>query len=1083
MKVFLTRATCEIPAVAATIARGESLEKRIIFCEDKFTLALELALAKTGGGTFGTQVFSFNRFMKKYLKGDKKPVSTEGSALIVKGILLQKKDELLCFKNVNEPNLASAVYELIAQLKSAKVTVCDVERAAAESEGNLKRKLSDIAVIFGEYEKKLNDGGMTDGNNRLYALPELIGNLDFLKNAEVIVAGFSSLNRTLCEIFFAFDKNVKNLKFVISYGENTGVYTNEIYNFLNNNFNCEFTFCESLPLRKRLLDGLYSPKAKEGDYEKNVHFYRADSKYAEIENVARIIRSRVLSGEKYKSFALAAEDVSQYSLCVRRVFSDYEIPFFIDETKDLGKHPLTLLVCSVIDLARRRNSPEDFLATVKNPAFMPDFAFADRLENYVVKNAYSRKAIGQPFIFPDDEKDEFEKIRGAISRLTALFKENEYLSKSIEAINSVLELTGAEQNLIQLGEDLSKAGRNDLFDYNAQAAERFRQVLSEAEKLLGDKKMSLAEVKNVILSGMTACKISLIPEFNDSVFIGDFRAVRYKQYKKVFAIGLNEDVPLCKTDCALLNDKDLNKLDGVNVLVEPKIKDVNRRAREAACLALASFSEELFLSYNSAGGSEYSEIIEYALKIFGCKKQNLMLDESSYRSAARRSSGEAAEKYAALGYMTKRTAYFSFARDASDFKENKTDDFSAASAYYDLCENKPEREILNGVLGSANSEMGYYVSGVDYAGKSLSTTAIEGFFSCPYANFLNRGLKLKERELNDAAASDLGSLVHAVAEKFCLTLNDIRDEEEAAKRAKNIFDEISALPEYARYGNHSSGKRALFYVRREVMRFCKDVYCGCKNSEFKPKFIETSFGYGAFPPIKLKTRRGEVRVTGKADRVDVFGEKMRIIDYKTGYVSPETLDENLYSGTKLQLFLYAKAFADKYGFSAAGAYYFPVADEFSQDGKDSVMCMQGRTLADEQTVYELDHGSRDGGERYVAAKVEYGKDGNIKMTKSLLTQTDFIDYLKYSELIAAEGLSEIKEGVIIPTPHNKACEYCKYGGICGYDEQTDGRMRSPSAGREDIVAAVAEECDESEDSSDGESVKKEEENNRDEGAR
>ena len=641
----------------------------------------------------------------------------------------------------------------------------------------------------------------------------------------------------------------------------------------------------------------------------------------------------------------------------------------------------------------------------------------------------------------------------------------------------MLELTNAEQNLLNLNEELATAGRNDLFDYNAQAPERFKQVLAEAEKLLGDEKLSLSEVKNVILSGMTACKISLIPEFNDSVFIGDFRAVRYKQYKKVFALGLNEDVPLCKTDCALLNDKDLDKLGGVNVLVEPKIKDVNRRAREAACFALASFSEELFLSYSSAGGSGASEIIEYALKIFGGDKQNLMLDESVYRSAARRATGEAAEKYAALGYMTKRTAYFTFARDASDFKETKSDDFSAASAYYRLCENKPELEVLNGVLGSANSEVGYYVSGVDYAKKSLSTTAIEGFFNCPYANFLNRGLKLKERELNDVAANDLGSMVHAVAEKFCLELKKINDETAAQEKAKAIFDEISSSPEYARYGNHDSGKRAFFYVRRETVRFCLDIYRGCKNSDFKPKFIETSFGYGAFPPIKLKTRGGEMRVTGKADRVDVFDEKMRIVDYKTGTVTPAELEENLYSGTKLQLFLYAKAFADKYGLSAAGAYYFPVADKFTKDGENAAMSMQGRTLADEQTVYELDHGSRDGGERYVDAKVDYGKDGNIKTTKNLLTQADFGNYLKYSQLIAAEGLSEIKEGVIIPTPHKNACEYCKYGGICGYDEQTDGRLREPIADREDIAAAVnqAEEDGATEDGDKGveESVGKE----------
>ena len=112
-----------------------------------------------------------------------------------------------------------------------------------------------------------------------------------------------------------------------------------------------------------------------------------------------------------------------------------------------------------------------------------DFSFADRLENYVVKNAYSRKTLGQPFTAPDDELEEFEKIRGAISRLTALFKENEKLSYSIETINSVLELTNAEQNLLNLNEELASAGRNDLFDYNAQAPERFKQVLAEAEKL------------------------------------------------------------------------------------------------------------------------------------------------------------------------------------------------------------------------------------------------------------------------------------------------------------------------------------------------------------------------------------------------------------------------------------------------------------------------------------------------------------------------------------------------------------------------------------------------------------------------
>jgi hypothetical protein len=43
--------------------------------------------------------------------------------------------------------------------------------------------------------------------------------------------------------------------------------------------------------------------------------------------------------------------------------------------------------------------------------------------------------------------------------------------------------------------------------------------------------------------------------------------------------------------------------------------------------------------------------------------------------------------------------------------------------------------------------------------------------------------------------------------------------------------------------------------------------------------------------------------------------------------------------------------------------------------------------------------------------------------------------MEYSEQIAAAGLSEITEGVIIPSPYEKVCEYCKYGALCGMSEK------------------------------------------------
>ena len=139
MKIYTVNATCELAGVVADLAGGNPLENRIIFCEDKFTLESEIALSKKYGGTFGTRVFSFNRFMHKYLPDSGEILSPESASLVIKRLLLENKGELTCFKNVYDPNLSSVVYELIAQLKSAKISPADVFRAAEGSSGILKR--------------------------------------------------------------------------------------------------------------------------------------------------------------------------------------------------------------------------------------------------------------------------------------------------------------------------------------------------------------------------------------------------------------------------------------------------------------------------------------------------------------------------------------------------------------------------------------------------------------------------------------------------------------------------------------------------------------------------------------------------------------------------------------------------------------------------------------------------------------------------------------------------------------------------------------------------------------------------------
>ena len=1069
MRIFTASATCEIPSIVASLCGGNPLEKRIVFCEDKFTLALELAIAKAHGGTFGTHVFSFNRYMHKRLPNDKQLLSTEACSLVVKGLLLQYKPQLSCFKKVSDPTLASTVYELIAQLKSARVTPSDIERAIEQTSGNLKRKLKDIYLLFSGYEKYLEERRLTDGNNRLYRLPSHFKSDNELKDTHVIIAGFPSLNRTLCDIFKAICSRAKQVDFVVVAGKNKGVYTNEIYNFITFEYpQIDYCSADGPSYRKTLLEGLFNPSylAEKLSFEKPVEIYQASDANDEIVKVARAIKEGVIAGANYKDFSICAEDISAYELTIRRVFEDYDIPFFFDTTKNLGKHPITRFVCAYLDLARRNFDLSDLFTFVKNPLFCANKKIADGFENYCISHSINRKTVKKTFEFPTEIDQnyllisQYENLRQTAVEVVSYLDEAKTFSDVCQAINKTIERVCAFENLTLLSSELEKLNREDTKAYNDQAQEKFEGVMADALALLGDLEFSLVEVKNVLLSGMTACQISIIPKYFDCVFVGDFRSVRYNEVKYLFALGLTDAVPVSKIDTALLCDRDIAKMEKAQVLVEPKIKEVNRRAREIACMAVASFSEKLYLSFPSAvvGGGEGkpSEIIRYVSKIFGIKVQKH--NEKSNVGA----------EFGASAYLTRKSAIKYFAKEVSDYKDNKLSDFSNASAYYKAVSESEDGKIAGNILTSSNAEVGYVTEGVDYAHGKLSATAIEGHFRCPYANFLQRGVKLLDREEIDIRANDLGTMVHSVGEEFVDKVDWEKSEEEARKLAEEIFDKVVAGDDYKRYQQSESGKRSFEFIKKESVRFCMNLFETGLHSSLKPKHVEVYFGGSRYPAIKVSTQKGEMKITGKVDRIDSDGKNMAVIDYKTGKVDKNNTEQNLYSGQKLQLFLYANAFSDKY--TPIGAYYMPVSNEFVEREEEIEKGYVGKTIANEELASIVDNTLQDGSVkgRYVNANFTRKKDGEFRWPQGLLSEREFKAYMTYAKSVAGKGLLEITDGVIVPSPYEGACDYCKYLGICGYSEESDLRTREVSEIKKvDILRAVnMAEADENNDKGD-----------------
>ncbi|MBQ8295855.1 MAG: hypothetical protein IJX87_05425 [Clostridia bacterium] len=63
---------------------------------------------------------------------------------------------------------------------------------------------------------------------------------------------------------------------------------------------------------------------------------------------------------------------------------------------------------------------------------------------------------------------------------------------------------------------------------------------------------------------------------------------------------------------------------------------------------------------------------------------------------------------------------------------------------------------------------------------------------------------------------------------------------------------------------------------------------------------------------------------------------------------------------------------------------------------------------------------------------------NSVMTKRVMDEQTFRDFLDYSVYVARQGCKELKEGYIAPSPYKGNCEYCKYGGMCGFNKDVGG---------------------------------------------
>ena len=160
--------------------------------------------------------------------------------------------------------------------------------------------------------------------------------------------------------------------------------------------------------------------------------------------------------------------------------------------------------------------------------------------------------------------------------------------------------------------------------------------------------------------------------------------------------------------------------------------------------------------------------------------------------------------------------------------------------------------------------------------REFSPSAIDTYLNCGLRFYYHYALRLTEKDeiSDDIEQRDIGTIVHDVLENFFKTrmgkpLNIMeKDYGEIIAEAEAVFN--------LKLKGHNAGFEYL--IKKQVERRLRDILDYHRDSLAGI----TILGCETKLTAQLKTKHGDIKLKGRADRVDERGGVIHILDYKTG---------------------------------------------------------------------------------------------------------------------------------------------------------------------------------------------------------
>lgn len=871
--------------------KNSKAARKLIIVPDQIKLQTERTAAKQAGGILMlTEVHSFSTLARRLINisgvAGMSPISRIGKTLILKELLVANAGKLKFFsKNTQKYGF---IIKLLALLESMEGEI------TAPSE-KLSDKIHDINLIYHAYRNRL-EGRYTDDEKLIRLAAEDKDNAGFLPESEVFILGFDFLTQNEILFLKKLCQTCGAVNMAINYQPNNPVYnyTQRLYKSIRGLGEFEEIYFEQKNETWNLefADSLFALD-KKANHGGRVSVYTTHTKEDEILVAVYRIRKLLKSGADPSSISVIAPMLDKYKSSIRRIFSQMEIPFFIDEPMVVSLSPLTQFTRGLLNALTDQGSNSGILDIIRSGIFSggdnkltfsyEKFARRHGLNYSNMHSGYIKAQLPEGLEGIHDEMTDMLDFLPMSGQTISEFVESYYdlvipsvitrLQKHNYRAENAAEIPGFGES--EDDKDIGTRIWNDLCG-----------ILEELSELCDGSIYNLDELGEILNIAMGQIQIRRLPRFSSYVGVGDVDRTRDHSADHIFVVGAVEGVfPRVFSDLTLFSARERNELAGSVYLT---ILEDSARERYNLYISVSRARESICFSYPENHEAGRANIISKILETAGIDVERPSISEAASFSTPA----------IALGHLNETGEY-----------RHLIEEWFASKNYADYLQLKEFEKFDFRLLNFRTNLIGE-------GPLRLSASSLQDYQRCRFLYYAKRILKLEDEE-DEKISMHIGNLVHGVLEKFS---NKWFDPQNYSPRTYDIDDReiyIRAAQDSAVFVDEMLEKPELQFLARSNYHIWRlknisalavqTVLYHIASGEYTIAGNEIEFEFA--PDIS-----GDVIIKGVIDRLDIANiadqAYYRIVDYKTG--SYNVGHARLIRGEEIQMGVYMLACRQMY---------------------------------------------------------------------------------------------------------------------------------------------------------------------------